>query len=420
MCGRSGTELGWPIVKSLSTMAVVIVGLILLALSPERALADKRIALVIGNSDYKNVPTLANPKRDARAIADMFRGAGFSVTELDNAGNLDFKRALRAFETAVSGSDMAVVYYAGHGIEIRNTNYMIPVDAKLATDRDVADEAIALDRIVEATESATRLRLIIVDACRDNPFALTMRRTGLLRGLARIEPDTRNTIVAYAAEAGQTAEDGDGAHSPYTTALLHNLTVPGLDVRLALGKVRDEVMSITQNRQRPFVYGSAAGERIALVDRVALVSPPVEAVRPPPTVPPPPALPPSTPPSPTLPPSTPPLSALPPPVPPPPVPQPSVPQPSVPQPSVPQPSAAQPSAAPVSPLPSLADVRFDYDHVAKIGTKKAWDIFLAEHPTGFYAELAREELIKAEAADADKRRDPRRTETWIWWWPRWR
>jgi hypothetical protein len=250
---------------------VALASAIFLALaSDDAALADKRVALVVGNSSYQNVAKLPNPAADATAIAEMFRKAGFDVVDLQlDAGNLEFKRAIRRFEDAASGADMAVAFFAGHGLELKGANYMIPIDARLADERDAPDEAIALDRIVEAVDGAKRLRLVIVDACRDNPFAVTMRRQSALRsvsrGLARIEPQGTDTLIAYAAKAGSTAEDGHGEHSPLTTALLDNLTVPGLDIRLAFGRVRDEVMKITNNRQEPFVYGSLGGGVISLV-----------------------------------------------------------------------------------------------------------------------------------------------------------
>ena len=240
------------------------------ALWSSPALADKRVALVIGNSNYQNVPRLPNPLADASAIAQMFKDAGFEFVDLQiDVGDLEFKRALRRFADVANDSDMAIVFFAGHGIELQGTNYMIPIDAKLADERDAPDEAIALDRIVEAVDGAKRLRLIIVDACRDNPFSVSMKRNvatrNASRGLARIEPQASNTLIAYAARAGSTAEDGYGKHSPLTTALLHNLTVPGLDIRLAFGRIRDEVIKITDNRQEPFVYGSLGGGIISLV-----------------------------------------------------------------------------------------------------------------------------------------------------------
>jgi uncharacterized protein len=234
------------------------------------ASASKRVALVVGNSNYQNVPRLPNPSADAISIAQMFKNAGFEFVDLQlDLGGMEFKRALRRFSDAATDADAAIVFFAGHGMEVLGTNYMIPIDAKLADERDAPDEAIALDRILEAVDGAKRLRLIILDACRDNPFSVSMKRhiatRGASRGLAKIEPQTSDTLIAYAARAGSTAEDGKGEHSPMTTALLHNLTAPGLDIRLAFGLIRDEVVKITSNRQEPFVYGSLGGGIISLV-----------------------------------------------------------------------------------------------------------------------------------------------------------
>jgi hypothetical protein len=233
--------------------------------------ADKRVALIVGNSSYQTVPQLPNPAKDAAAVAKLFKDAGFDHVEVQlNVGNMEFKRSIRRFQDLADEADIAVIYYAGHGLEIGGTNYLIPVDAKLASDRDADDEAIPLERLVAAADGANHLRLIILDACRDNPFIKTMHRkvatrSTVVSGLGKVEPTSTDTLIAYASKAGSTADDGDGEHSPFTTSLLKNLTVPGLDVRLAFGRVKDEVMKSTGGRQEPFVYGSLGGNTISLV-----------------------------------------------------------------------------------------------------------------------------------------------------------
>src|SRR6185436_14765326 len=167
----------------------------------------------------------------------------------NNLGGLEMRRLFRDFAEKSRGADIAVVYYAGHGIEIEGTNYLLPVDTVLKRDLDVEDEAISLDRIVRMLEPAKRLRLII-----------ETRSIG--RGLAKIEPPSTDTLIAFAAKAGSTAADGDGKHSPFTTALLKNLTAPGLDLRIALGRVRDDVLEMTGRGQEPFVYGSLGGSTV--------------------------------------------------------------------------------------------------------------------------------------------------------------
>lgn len=147
-------------------------------------------------------------------------------------------------------------------------NYLVPVDAALRRDIDVEDETVSLDRLLQVLEPAKRLRLVILDACRDNPFAKSMTRTmasrAIGRGLARVEPATSDTLIAFAAKAGMTAADGDSLHSPFTMALLKHLVTPGLDVRLAFGRIRDEVLAHTANKQEPFVYGSLGGNTLTL------------------------------------------------------------------------------------------------------------------------------------------------------------
>src|SRR5215471_2546786 len=234
------------------------------------AFAEKRIALVIGNSAYQKVPPLANPARDADAMSAMFKNAGFDVVQSRrNLGIGDMRRTLRDFSDEARDADVAIVYYAGHGMEIDGVNYLIPVDAVLERDIDAFDEALTLERVLMVVEPARQLRLVILDACRDNPFRQAMRRIvaarAIGRGLARVEPVNPNTLIAFAAKAGSTATDGDEKNSPFTAALLKHLPRPGLDLRKAFGFVRDDVLKLTRNRQEPFIYGSLGGEDVALV-----------------------------------------------------------------------------------------------------------------------------------------------------------
>ena len=232
------------------------------------AFADKRVALVIGNSAYQNAPPLPNPANDSALMELTFRRAGFDVVDArHDLSALETRRALRDFADKASDANIAVIYYAGHGLEVDGTNYLIPVDARLERDNDVFDEAFSLERVLVAVEPAKKLRLVILDACRDNPFAKTIKRTvatrAIGRGLAKVEPNGPNTLIAYSAKAGSTAADGDGKDSPFTLAMTRHLTTPGLDVRRALGFVRDEVLKATNNRQEPFVYGSLGGDDVS-------------------------------------------------------------------------------------------------------------------------------------------------------------
>jgi len=234
------------------------------------AMAERRVALVIGNSAYKSVPRLSNPANDATLIGGMFKRAGFDMVDIRldlNAGEM--RRALRDFGGKAREAEVAVVYYAGHGIELDGTNYLIPTDATLETDSDVLDETLPLDRALFAVEPAKQLRLVILDACRDNPFAKTMKRTiaarAIGRGLAKIEPTSPNTMIAFAAKAGSTASDGDSKNSPFAAALVERLPTPGLDLRKAFGFVRDDVLKNTGYKQEPYVYGSLGGDDVPLI-----------------------------------------------------------------------------------------------------------------------------------------------------------
>lgn len=224
---------------------------------------EKRVALVIGNSAYRSVPVLPNPVRDAASIAQVLRNVGFQSVVLAKDVTRDKAVAiLRDFAREADTADWAVIYYAGHGIEIGGMNYLIPVDANLVSDRDVQFEAVGLEQAMSAAEGAKKLRLILLDACRDNPFANQIKRSvasrSVGRGLGQVEPDS-GMLVVYAAKHGQIALDGDGVNSPFATALIKRISTPKIEVRKLFDLVRDDVMAATQRRQQPFSYGSVPG-----------------------------------------------------------------------------------------------------------------------------------------------------------------
>lgn len=268
--------------------SALILAFLLALLEPATA-AERRVALVIGNGSYERASKLLNPPRDALAIERLLKVAGFDkVVRASDLGIAQMRRALRNFSSEARNADIAVVFYAGHGIEVNNVNYLIPIDAVLERDIDIEDETIPLHRISQVLEGARRLRLIILDACRDNPFVRSIPRTiagrSIGRGLARIEIASADTLIAYAAKAGSTAADGDAANSPFTVALVEHLATPGLDVRLALGRVRDEVIRATSNQQEPFVYGSLGGAELPLVSAAASPTPQAAPIAAPPTL----------------------------------------------------------------------------------------------------------------------------------------
>jgi Caspase domain len=241
------------------------------------AFAADRVALVIGNGAYQRVPALPNPPRDAADIAHALERLDFKVTQLNNATASDMRKALVDFGHAAEGSMMAVVFYAGHGIEAGGENWLVPTDAELRSDTDIESEAVSLRSVNLQASKARQLGLIILDACRNNPFAAKMKRSlstrAVARGLAPTEP-TDNVLVAYAARDGTTASDGDGRNSPFTTALLRNIETPGLEISFLFRRVRDDVMAATKREQQPFVYGSLSKEEIYLKAPATSASPP--------------------------------------------------------------------------------------------------------------------------------------------------
>jgi len=248
---------------------------LLLACQP--ASAGKRVALVLGNAAYRNVAPLANPVNDGALIAATLKDGGFDVDSRHDLSALETGRALRAFTERANDADIAVIYYAGLGMELDGSDYLLPVDARLERDTDVFDEGFSLDRLLQAVQPAKQLRLVILDASRENPFIATMRRTlasrAIGRGLAKIEPTSPNLLIAFSAKPGSLASDDAGRNSPFTLALAKHLTTPGLDVRRAFGFVRDDVLESTGHRQEPYLYGSLGGDEVPLVPAIASTAP---------------------------------------------------------------------------------------------------------------------------------------------------
>ena len=255
--------------KSRFTTLLAAAGLLVLLVMP--VAGEQRVALVIGNAQYAHAPRLANPLNDAADIGAALSRLGFAVTKLENANYTALRQALLAFGRAAAAADVAVVFYAGHGIEVDQGNFLVPVDAKLVSDQDVEFETVPLELVMRSVGRAAGFRLVILDACRENPFVVSMQRAGATRsvgrGLARVEP-AGETLVAYAAKEGTVASDGEGRNSPYSEALLLHLGEPGLEVGLLFRKVRDAVLASTGGRQEPFVYGSLSSRGVYLVAQV--------------------------------------------------------------------------------------------------------------------------------------------------------
>lgn len=246
----------------------VLLSLALMVTLSLGAHAEKRLALVIGNSKYTNVPALANPARDGEAITSLLRSIGFVTDSRLNLDRAGFEAALAAFSEKADDADIAIVYFAGHGIEVDGTNYLIPVDAKLASDKRARYELISLDDVLASLDGVQGLRAVFLDACRNNPFIASMTRSKATRSIAQgfTPVEARNgTIISYAAKEGTVAADGLGQHSPYATALLAHMPQPGLEIQFMLRKVRDQVQQLTNGTQEPYISASISGDPIYLV-----------------------------------------------------------------------------------------------------------------------------------------------------------
>lgn len=264
----------------LRALFILIIGLV-----PGMSPAQDKVALVIGNSGYAHAPALANPGNDSRAMAEKLGALGFEVFLHQDADGQRMRIALGAFAEAALGAEIALVFYAGHGIEMSGRNYLIPVDAQMRSEATAQFEALSLDNVIAAVNQASRLGLILLDACRDNPFAAAMQRNSgtrsMRRGLAPVSIEgQQGLLVSFAAQEGSTADDGDGMHSPYTDALLDVIDEPGLEVGRMFRKVRARVRAATNGRQVPIERMQLPDEAIYFVPAAAPPTEPPES-RPP-------------------------------------------------------------------------------------------------------------------------------------------
>ena len=264
-----------------------------LALLAAPAWAERRVALVIGNGTYQNASPLPNPANDSRAMADKLTGMGFEVMLRQDLTGQGMRVALGEFAERALSADVALVFYAGHGIEMGGKNFLIPVDAAMRTEATATFETVSLDMVLSTVRQAGKLGMVLLDACRDNPFNAGMERTSgtrsVARGLAPVSLEGESgLLVSFAAQAGQTADDGAGMHSPYTEALLSVLDEPGLEVGRMFRKVRAQVRDTTGGRQVPIERAQLPDEEIYLVAAApggALpVTPTPAPVAPPPAV----------------------------------------------------------------------------------------------------------------------------------------
>ena len=241
-------------------------------LLPGAAWAD-RVALVIGMGAYAHVSPLDNTINDARGIADTLEKIGFNVTLSLDAPQVTLLEQLDEFSFRAETADLALIYYAGHGVEVQGVNYLIPIDANVASNADVQRLSVSLDQMLGAVDSARRMRIVILDACRNNPFgdlidtgtnadgtpvAEGATRGAGVAGLAPVDPN-RGTLIAYAQRSGEVALDGATDNSPFARALMQQMQVPGVEIGLMFRQVRDEVLAETRNLQEPYVNNSLSG-----------------------------------------------------------------------------------------------------------------------------------------------------------------
>jgi hypothetical protein len=234
--------------------------------SADAALADKRVAFVVGNGAYKNVAPLPNPAVDAKSMAKVLRNVGFDVVEGTNLTRDKMTEKLLDFGKKAEGADVAVFFYAGHGIAVNGINYLLPVDADLKSEMDVKlGAAINVDLTLEQTMSDAKVKLVFLDACRDNPFAAKIRSAKATRsvsvqsGLAEMKSG-EGTLIAFATGPGQTALDGEaGTNSPFTRALVANIAAPGVEIQQAMTKVRAQVNEETGKNQLPWGHTNLIG-----------------------------------------------------------------------------------------------------------------------------------------------------------------
>jgi formylglycine-generating enzyme required for sulfatase activity len=229
---------------------------------------ETRVALVIGVSKYQFAPALANPGNDARRMAEALRRLNFEVEETYDPDYRSLGRALREFGLRAQSADVALIFFAGHGMQVDHENYLVPSDAKLEREHDLVYEALSLDLPLGEVSQAKKIGILLLDACRNNPFVDRMSRSMTIagrsvdkqKGLARVDKVPRNTIVVMATRADEITDDGSGDNSPFTQALLAHLQIPGLELSLFFRSVRDTVLKATNYRQEPYVFSSLGAD----------------------------------------------------------------------------------------------------------------------------------------------------------------
>ncbi|WP_158008138.1 caspase family protein [Methyloceanibacter superfactus] len=244
-------------------LTACVFGVAALMAASAPASAEKRVALVIGNSAYQHTGTLKNPSNDATDMARTLRELDFEVIDGTDLTKRDMVKRIRTFADKVRGADVGLFYYAGHGLQVNGRNFLAPVDAKLSSDVDLDFEAVELDLVLKQLERSSRLSLVFLDACRDNPLAMqlaqTSRSLGIGRGLAQVEKAV-GMMIAFSTQPGNVALDGDGRNSPYTAALLRHIAAQGRSINDTMIEVRRDVLEQTDGKQVPWENSSLTGQ----------------------------------------------------------------------------------------------------------------------------------------------------------------
>jgi Caspase domain len=226
------------------------------------AAAEKRVALVIGNSAYQHTPALRNPSNDATDIAEKLRGLGFKVIDGTDLSKADMEERIRSFAAELTGADVGLFFYAGHGLQVDGRNLLVPVDAQLKSDTDIDFEAVDANLVLKQLERNSRISIVFLDACRDNPMAANLaqsRSVEVNRGLARIDKAV-GMMVAFSTQPGNVALDGQGRNSPFTEALLQHISDQGASINDLMIEVRNDVLKSTDGKQVPWENSSLTGQ----------------------------------------------------------------------------------------------------------------------------------------------------------------
>lgn len=241
----------------MKTLAALVCALALLA-STMLAAAERRVALVVGNGDYTVAPKLRNPRSDAAAMIDKLRSLGFEVFDGLDADRLALGEKLKEFGRATQNADVALFFYAGHGIQVDGQNYLVPTDAHVQFEEEIPLELLSLNTVLRQMERGSRVNIVFLDACRDNPFAEELSRSvstrgavSLGKGLGEVRT-VPGTYIAFATDPNRVAADGSGANSPFTEALLKHIDTPGSSIQDMMIRVRRDVSETTKGQQTPW------------------------------------------------------------------------------------------------------------------------------------------------------------------------